>query len=264
MALIALCVGAPSPNDGIPGILEACSHDWFLVAPEALAEELRERPVSALLVDLESVPGRGAPGWLEGAARSFPSLALAVIASVRDLGALHAVGRSGVDHLLLREECGDGIFARALRAVLADSVAGSVVRAVSPQLARAPLSYVRAALDWVHRTPDADGFARALGWSRPHLSRRLRAAGLPPTGHLLTWSRLLHAGAWLADPGRSGESVSRQLGYANGSTFRRALRHFVGLRPSAVATSGGLRVVLDAFFEATTLPRRLAEPLRVA
>jgi AraC-like DNA-binding protein len=157
-----------------------------------------------------------------------------------------------------------GLLSRALRTVLADSIAGAVVRALSPHLPRAPLSYVRAALDRVHLPPDADGFARALGWSRPHLSRRLHAAGLPSTGHLLMWSRLLHAGAWLSDPGRSGESVSRQLGYANGSTFRRALRNFIGLRPSAVGAGGGLTVVLDAFMEASPFPHRFAGSRRVA
>lgn len=264
MALIALCTGECGFPDVVRGAVVEGGHDPVEVTPADLTGVLRERPVSALVVDLDSAAGRRAPGWLEGTIRSFPSLATAVVASARDLALLHALGRSGVGHLLLREELHGGLVPRALRTVLADSVASAVVRALSPQLPRSHLTWVRAALDRVHRPPDADAFARDLGWSRPHLSRRLQAGGLPSTGQLLAWSRLFHAGAWLADAGRSGESVSRQLGYANGSTFRRALRNFVGLRPSAVAEGGGLDPVLDAFRRTTSLPGRFPGSRRVA
>jgi AraC-like DNA-binding protein len=101
----------------------------------------------------------------------------------------------------------------------------------------------------VHQRWTADDFAARLGLSRPHLSVRMRRLGLPSTGHLLTWARLLHAGRWLEEPGRTGESVSRQLEYSSGAAFRRALRQYTGATPTQVTERGGLDFVLGRFIE---------------
>ena len=50
-----------------------------------------------------------------------------------------------------------------------------------------------------------------------------------------------------SEKGRTGESVSRQLEYANGSTFRRALRSYLGTTPTQVRERGGLPFVLSRF-----------------
>src|ERR671934_141929 len=46
------------------------------------------------------------------------------------------------------------------------------------------------------------------------------------------------------EPGRTGESVSRQLEYSSGAAFRRALREYTGATPTHVAERGGLEFVL--------------------
>ena len=94
-----------------------------------------------------------------------------------------------------------------------------------------------------------------MGLSRPHLSVCLKEFGLPSAGHLMGWVRLLHAGRWLSDPGRSAESVSRQLDYSSGAAFRRALRAYVGATPSRVAEGGGLGFVLERFLRRCGLGR---------
>jgi len=134
------------------------------------------------------------------------------------------------------------------------------VRTVSPNVPGAMSDVLALALDRVHRSWSADVFAHEVGYSRPFLSERLKEAGLPSTGHLLTWTRLLHAGHWLTEPGRSGESVSRQLGYSSGSAFRRALRNYVGGTPTELIANGGFTAVLESFVEACDLagPSRLA------
>jgi AraC-like DNA-binding protein len=70
---------------------------------------------------------------------------------------------------------------------------------------------------------------------------------------MLTWAKLLHAGRWLADPGRSAQSVSRQLEYSSGAAFRRALRSYGGLTPTQVRAGGGLAPVLERFLDACGL-----------
>src|SRR5690606_5059328 len=116
-------------------------------------------------------------------------------------------------------------------------------------------------LDSVDRRPAADDFAREAGLSRPFLSECLKRAGLPSAGHLLIWVRLLQAGYWLEEPGRSAESVSRQLEYSSGAAFRRALRHYVGATPTEVIQGGGLVFVLRRFLE--RLSESAREPMQV-
>mgnify|MGYP006180107401 CR=1 FL=1 len=100
----------------------------------------------------------------------------------------------------------------------------------------------------------ADDLAAHAGWTRAHLSVRLKALGLPSAGHLLLWAKLLHAGRWLAEPGRSAESVSRQLEYSSGAAFRRALKLYTGATPTEVSEGGGLAFVLRRLFERCGFP----------
>ena len=247
---------------------EALDPRWHDLLPvrdaDAARRMVRERPVAALLVDARSLPPERMPLWVAGTSRRFPSVALAVVGSGSDPALLHELGRAGLRHLVLLDAGAEAHLRRALRRVLADTVVGPVSRRLSPLLPRTHLDRLRAALEWTHRRPGADAFAEALGMSRPHLGRLLAEGGLPPAGHLLLWARLLHAGFWLPDPGRSGESVGRQLEYANGSTFRRALRSFVDATPGEVARDGGVGRVLDAFVASAGLDRSGAAARRVA
>jgi AraC-like DNA-binding protein len=106
--------------------------------------------------------------------------------------------------------------------------------------------------------------ASTAGLSRPHLSVCLKAAGLPSVGHLLVWARLLHAARWLTDPGRSAESVSRQLDYSSGAAFRRALRSYTGATPTEVIEAGGLPYLLDRFLTRCGIGLARGEGLSVA
>jgi AraC-like DNA-binding protein len=71
---------------------------------------------------------------------------------------------------------------------------------------------------------------------------------------------VLHAARWLEEPGRTGESVSRQLEYSSGAAFRRALKHYTGATPREVVDAGGLSFVLSRFIESC----RLSTPRAVA
>ena len=219
---------------------------------------LRERPVTCAILDESWVPPRGgAAGAVAEVRARFPSVPLVWLARPgADPFDLLRLGRVGVDRLLLvavddvAAEIGPSV-ARAL----GRGTEALVTREVSPYLPPRPLAAVRMALDSVHRRPNADDFALRLGLSRPHLSVLLKECGLPSVGHLLVWGRLLHAGRWLSDPGRSGESVSRQLEYSSGAAFRRALRGYVGLTPTDVVERGGLQVVLERFLQRSRMGR---------
>lgn len=262
MALIGLFTGdrdvARSVRDALPRHDLARSLTW-----EGFVRLVRERPIQASVVDLESC-GRGrCEPMLVGFRRSYPRHGVVALAGqLEDPRELFRLGRAAIPELIvLRTDRLRSELPRAIARSLAGGTSATVVRSVSPNVP-GPVSDVLAlALDGVHRSWTADVFAHEVGYSRPFLSERLKDAGLPSAGHLLTWTRLLHAGLWLTEPGRSGESVSRQLEYANGSTFRRALRNYVGSTPTEVVRGGGLVVVMGAFADACAFD---AQPFRRA
>lgn len=239
--------------------------DEVLLTPSITSAKrvVRERPVSVLVLNSPQLPSRPdrAVAAFEGFRRRFPSVPVGVIASGHETRLLHALGSVGLRHLLLQEEATVRSTRRFLMALRSEDAASQVIRTLSPVLGRWELSAVRRVMDLAHRHLDADALAADFGMSRPHLSRQLRKGGLPSIGVLMRWALLFHAGHWLPDPGRSGESVGRQLEYANGSTFRRALRNLMGVTPTQLAEVG-LPGVLDAFVECTGL--ELPAILRVA
>lgn len=218
--------------------------------PASTRRLVRERPISSVVLDARCLPPRPdrAVAVVEGMGCLYPSVPGGVVASNRELHLLRALGSAGVRHLLLHEEVSPQIVRRFLVGLGSEAVSGRVVRALSPELGRWEVDVVRRALHRFHRQLDAEDFAAELGFARPYLSRRLRDRGLPSTGRLLRWAALLHAGHWMPDRGRTGESVGRQLEYANGSTFRRALRRELDMTPTELAEAG-LPAVLEAFAE---------------
>ena len=219
---------------------------------------LRESAATCALVDGTALPRTEPERALIELARLYPSMATVLIATERmSPGILFRLGKAGVSGLVLLPV--DGMvrdLPGAIRKSLHRSTASTVLRVVSPSLRRREQEAVRWALEGAQRGWRAEEIARRVGFTRPHLSAGLRDYGMPSPGHLLVWARLLHAGSWLADPGRTAESVSRQLGYSSGAAFRRALKNYVGAIPTAVSAGGGLAVVLERFVEACDLQIR--------
>jgi AraC-like DNA-binding protein len=223
-----------------------------------LVRVVRDRPVTTVLVDLAERSGVE-EGLLELRAL-FPHLGLVLMARRHDDPvALFRLGRAGIRNLiLLSVESLERELSRTLMRASEEGTAALVTRRLAAYLPRRELWIVRLALDGVHLRWSADDFAGRIGLSRPHLSVRLKERGLPSAGHLLTWTRLLHAGRWLEEPGRTGESVSRQLEYSSGAAFRRALKHYTGATPREVTDAGGLTFVLACFIESCRLSARRA------
>lgn len=253
MSLVAIFATERARRAQLSGAVEEVHQVAEAASWEGFQRLVRERPVTVGVTDLESLgPGNAAVGSLLRFRSSFPGLGLVVLVQRhRDPGVLFRLGTVGIQNLVLVDMDGvEGILRRSVGRCLERSVVSLVTRAVSAYLPPRELSAVRLALDSVHRQWSADEFAREVGLSRPFLSECFKEWGLPSVGHFLLWTRLLHAGYWLTDPGRTGESVARQLEYCDGAAFRRALRTRTGATPTEVARAGGLRFVLRHFLEA--------------
>lgn len=268
MALIAIHTRKRDLRRRFTGVLERRHEVAGTPSWQGFRRLVRERPVTAGIAELGSVgeSGGSAVGRLLRLRSSFPGLGLVVLVRRhRDPAVLFRLGTTGVRNVvLLGVEGVDRFLERSVNRSLERGAAARVTRALSPHLPVRELEAVRTALNGVHHRWSAGEFAAAVGLSRPFLSECLKEQGLPSAGRLLLWTRLLHAGYWLGDPGRTGESVSRQLEYANGSTFRRALRGYTGATPTEVVESGGFGFVLRRFLDRCEFDGRLPDRFSAA
>jgi AraC-like DNA-binding protein len=250
MALLAALTHDRSLELRLSDVLEprhsiAPAHSWG-----GLERMVRERPVTTTIIDLSAVdPRPSCEAALTGLRTLFPHLGLLlVVRRHRDPFTLFRLGRAGIRNLvLLAVEDLNRELSRGLARAGEGGAASLVTRFLSPYLPGREMEVVYLAMDSIHRRWSAEALAGEVGLSRPFLSECLKAHGLPSLGHFLLWARLFHAGHWLEEPGRTGESVSRQLEYSSGSAFRRALRNYTGATPTEVAEGGGLSLVLRAF-----------------
>ena len=230
-----------------------------------LCRVVRERPVSAVIVDSERLvhgPNADPASAIQQLAklrRDFPSVGSIVVARRETQGeVLFHLGCAGLPdlRLVLMNEL-DYRLGKEVTQALRWSAPARVTQALAPHLAHRDLVVMRRLVDSLHRRYSADVFARTVGMHRPQLSKRLVNSGLPSVGRLILWGRLFQAAVWLVEPGRTAESVSRQLEYSSGAAFRRALRLRLGVTPTDLVEAGGLPFVLDQFRQACTEERSL-------
>lgn len=268
MALLTVLTRESSVHGAV---LQALEQDHEVAKTRSWARLLwlvRERPVTTVVLDCAAFPAGSEPDeTLADLRRRYPSLATVFIHRPQlDPLTLFRLGRAGLDGLaLIRLDGMQAALRGALEATAPKSTEAYVTRSLAGRLPMRETQVVRAALNGVQvGWRGADDFAGRVGFSRAHLSVLLAAQGLPSAGHLLLWAKLLHGGRWLSDPGRSAESVSRQLEYSSGAAFRRALHNYVGSTPTQVRDGGGLIVVLRHFLDACGIGGTLRSERSVA
>jgi AraC-like DNA-binding protein len=257
MALLAVFAKERGLEQRMSELLEpehsiALGHSWG-----GMLRLIRERPVAGTIVELGAVdPLPSTQASLVSFRAQFPGLGLIlVIPHHPDPRTLFRLGRAGIQNLvLLTLEGRRPELRRALARAGQQSATATVMRLLSPLLPRREQHMAFLAMDSVHRRWSAEDLAEEVGLTRPFLSERMKALGLPSLGHFLLWTRLFHAGFWLQEPGRTGESIGRQLEYSSGAAFRRALKRYTGATPTQVREKGGLLFVLREFFSRFGLP----------
>lgn len=247
MAFITVCSTESYLDEVLEGALGPDTTLARTASWDRLLHVVGERPTTGVVVDSAMLEGRLETGLLELATR-YPSVWVVLLARSIDPLVLLRLGKRGLGGLVLTplDGRGDEVLA-AVRRGARHGTEALVTRRISPYLPARETRAVRAALRGVQLGWDTETLASRLGLTRPHLSVRLRAVGLPSAGKLLVWAKLLHAARWAGDPGRTGESISRQLDYANGSVFRRTVRNSLGATPSDLRRGDGFGRVLERF-----------------
>ncbi len=260
MALIGIFTRNRALRDQIRGALEPLHSVVEARTWDAFLRTARERPVGGLLVHLgeEGKGSRSTIAPLLDVRRRFPSLGLIpVLDDARNPRALFELGKAGFENLVLLSVGGlEWELRRWVAKAGLRGVTSTVLRSLSSFVPPSEMGAVKTAVDGVHQYWSSEEFAKVVGLSRPFLSERFKRCGLPSVGHFLVWVRLMHAAQWLPDPGRTGQSVSRQLQYSSGAAFRRALKNYVGTTPTQVAEKGGLSYVLGRFMASCGFVRR--------
>jgi len=217
---------------------------------------IRERPVTGAIIDLVTVPSYpSVEGVLVGLRTQYPHLGLVLtLETGGDPFTLFRLGRAGIRNLELLPlpEIRHGLN-RAVARAGEGGATSLVIRGLGPFLPRRETKIAFLAMDSVHRRWSAEEVAEEVGLTRPYLSECFKQVGLPSLGHFLLWTRLFHASHWLEEPGRTGESVGRQLEYSSGAAFRRALKLYTGATPTGIRENGGLRLVFRRFLTHTGL-----------
>ncbi len=221
-----------------------------------LIRVIRERPATGAVIDLDSIPAYpSVEGVLAAFRGQFPHLGLVLLLRLdRDPFTLFRLGKAGIANLVLLplEELEQGL-AKSVARAGEGGATSFVARALSYVVPPRELQAALFAMDSVHRRWSAEQMAEEIGLTRPYLSQCFKTVGLPSLGHFLLWTRLFHAGHWLEEPGRTGESVGRQLEYSSGAAFRRALKLYTDATPTHIRENGGLRFVFGRFLDRSGL-----------
>jgi AraC-like DNA-binding protein len=219
---------------------------------------IREKPATGIIVSFEAIPTYPSrERAIVGLNARFPNSALVLMVKREgDPHTLFRLGKIGIRNLVFAplDRRGNEL-TRTLAQALSRSPASRVSRLLGTFLSGRELKTANLAMDSIHQRWSAEDLAGEVGLTRPHLSECFKEVGLPSIGHFLLWAKLFYAGHWLEEPGRSGESVARQLKYSSGAAFRRALKLYTGATPTQVKEDGGLRFVVRQFFRRNRLPR---------
>jgi len=246
MALIATLLPHPADRDALG---RAAPEDEFLRARNwrELNEIIRRRPATAAIADLHAEPRKDGALRVYRLRVDYPHTP---ILAWGDLGGrdLYRLGKAGATDVVLSNDIENTQqVAEILDSALQKSIPRLIEEGLRDELeepARTLIQYAAEGIPYRIQVPD---LASAYDASISTLERRCEQWGVPTPGRLLLWLRVLYGLRWLAEPGRSLESIAEQLGYSSGAAFRRAIQATLGLRGSPLRTTRTFHNALHRF-----------------
>ena len=174
-----------------------------------------------------------------------------------------ALVNAGVHELVFR---GVDDTAEAFRQTLAratqTSAAREVLNALRAHLTSEAMAIVETSVHYAWPGFNSRQLAQVLGVNVKTLVKQCRTNGLPSPGALLNWVRLMVVAYLLEAEGRALEHVASAFGLESASPLRNLMKRYTGMRSLEVRTSGGLKIVIEAFLRDDAFGRNEPKPRR--
>jgi AraC-like DNA-binding protein len=246
MALIAALLPKEADRSALGAATQAHRLAWARSWRE-LDQLVKREPVAAAVADLHAERGKDGVLRVYRFARRFP---LTPIVAWGDLDGrdLYRLGKAGASEVVVSQESSNAtLVADVLGNATSDLLAAEIDARLRHRLSEEARRLVQSAASRIPTGVQVPDLAAANGMSVSTLERRCERWGLPTPGQLLLWLRIVYGLKWLLEPGRSVESVARQLDYSSGAAFRRAIKVTVGGKPTPLRNRHGLESALEAF-----------------
>lgn len=258
MALIAALLPKEADRsalgDATPEHLVAWARNW-----RDLDQLVKREPVAAAVADLHAERGKDGVLRIYRFACRYPHTPILAWGDL-DARDLYRLGKAGAQEVVVAQEGSNaGLVAELVGDAARDRLAAEIDGRLSDRVGQPARRLVQSAAERIQAGVQVPALAAANGMSVSTLERRCERWGLPTPGQLLLWLRIVYGLKWLLEPGRSVESVARQLGYSSGAAFRRAIKVTVGGKPTPLRNEQGLARALDGFIASCP-----GEPARAA
>ncbi len=247
MALIAALLPDPVDRETLRRAAPAhdviCADSW-----RELGSLVRQRPVTAAVADLHAEPRKDGVLRIFRLGENFPYTPIVAWGEL-DGRDLYRLGKAGAtDVILSRDADNTQQVSEIIHAALERGIPTLIDLGLRVQLEDEARSLVRYAAERIPSRIQVPDLAAAYDASVSTLERRCERWGVPTPGRLLLWLRVLYGLHWLAEPGRSLESIADQLGYSSGAAFRRAIQATTGARGAPLRTHRSFHAALNRFF----------------
>lgn len=160
------------------------------------------------------------------------------------------LGAAGINEIVsTTPSLGDMEIRLALSRCHADGVAVRIWKRADPQIPDALIPVVKAALRLAHEPVALHKLAASTGMHERTLRKYCEHKGFPSPQWIIGWARLLVAGFYLEEPGRTIAAVAELLGYPSACALRNQIRRYAGLSPR-IARGQNMTTMLARAFEA--------------
>lgn len=246
MALIAALLPESADREALQRA--AAPHEiLFATSWRGLNDIVRRRPVTAAIADLHAEPRKDGVLRIYRLGEDYPHTPILAWGDL-DGRDLYRLGKAGAADVILSNHADNTQqVAEIVDAALQRSVPQLIDAGLNGQLEDPARALVRYAAERIPNRIQVPDLAAAYDASISTLERRCERWGVPTPGRLLLWLRVLYGLRWLAEPGRSLESIAEQLGYSSGAAFRRAIQATLGVRGAPLRTNRTFHTALQRF-----------------
>ncbi len=223
---------------------------------------VQAREIDVLVAD-PLVDGANHADHLVEIHRHMPALPIVVYTTLSgaSMHAIAQIGRAGIEHVVLSRFDDDRLrFLELLERLPGQPLSARLLRELSPELAKLPVTVVRA-IEQLFRSPgrfrNAQDLAAASGTILRTFYRQLDLAGIHSPRALVAAARLLRVYALLRDPEKQIKEVAASAGYHSQQQLTQHMRALTGQTPRVVRQTMEPEKFVALLAEGVRRPRQI-------